>query len=73
MPSKHRYPAVVYRPDPVLQQRAKAAVADVGSDMNAHIIAFLHWLVGDTDDLPARPSSAERDTEMGQAAGLATE
>lgn len=61
MPSKHRNPAAVYRPDPELHERAKAAVADVGSDMNAHIVGFLRWLVGDTNDLPARPESAARE------------
>jgi hypothetical protein len=55
MPSKHRNPAVVYRPDRELHDRAKAAVAEVGSDMNAHVLGFLHWLVGDTDQLPPRP------------------
>ncbi|MFE7415335.1 hypothetical protein [Streptomyces laurentii] len=58
MPSQHRNPAAVYRPDPDLHQRAKAAVADVGSDMNAHVIGFLRWLVGDTNELPARPTTA---------------
>lgn len=28
--------------------------------MNAHVIEFLYWLVGDTDDLPARPSSPDK-------------
>ncbi|OEU95474.1 hypothetical protein [Streptomyces oceani] len=58
MPSRHRNPAAVYRPDPDLHERAKTAVADVGSDMNAHILGFLSWLVGDTDELPPRPASA---------------
>jgi hypothetical protein len=57
MPSRHRNPAAVYRPDPELHARAKAAVADVDSDLNAHVIGFLRWLVGDTDELPARPES----------------
>lgn len=70
MPSKHRNPAVVYRPDPELHQRAKAAVADVGSDMNTHVIGFLRWLVGDTNDLPARPGSAARE-EVSEKAGPA--
>jgi hypothetical protein len=56
MPSRHRYPAVVFRPPPELHERAKSAVAEVGSDMNAHVIEFLYWLVGDTDELPVRPS-----------------
>ncbi|MEV7930549.1 hypothetical protein [Kitasatospora sp. NPDC088779] len=57
MPSQHRNPAAVYRPDPDLHERAKTAVAGVGSDMNAHIIGFLHWLVADTNELPGRPNS----------------
>lgn len=57
MPSKHRHPAVVFRPDPELHERAKVVVDAVGSDMNAHVLGFLRWLVGDTDQLPARPNS----------------
>lgn len=49
---------MVYRPDRELHRRAKLAVADVGSDLNAHVIGFLGWLVGDTDQLPARPAEA---------------
>ncbi len=55
MPSKHRYPAITPRPEPELKRRAQEAVAEVGSDLNAHVIAFLRWLVGDTDELPERP------------------
>ncbi|WP_147317730.1 hypothetical protein [Streptomyces spongiicola] len=60
MPSRHRYPAVVFRPPPELHERAKRAVAEVGSDMNAHVVEFLRWLVGDTDDLPARTSPPDK-------------
>lgn len=60
MPSRHRNPAATFRPDPELYERAKTAVADVGSDINAHVIEFLRWIVGDTDELPARPTAAER-------------
>ncbi|GLW98200.1 hypothetical protein Misp02_22870 [Microtetraspora sp. NBRC 16547] len=59
MPNKHKYASAVYRPDPELHGRAKAAVAAMGSDMNAHIIGFLRWLVGDTDELPPRPTPME--------------
>lgn len=55
MPSRHKHPAAVYRPDPELYRRAQAAVAEAGGDMNAYVIGFLRWLVGDTDDLPRRP------------------
>jgi hypothetical protein len=60
MPSRHRNPAAVYRPDPELYERAKTAVADVGSDMNSHILGFLRWLVGDVDEPPTRPAGASR-------------
>ncbi|WP_228805865.1 hypothetical protein, partial [Nocardia higoensis] len=59
MPSKHQYPARVYRPDPELYRRAQDAVQQVGSNMNAHVIEFLHWLAGDTDVLPMRPNPAQ--------------
>jgi hypothetical protein len=65
MPNQHRHPAAVYRPDPELHARAKAAVAEVGSDMNAHVVAFLRWLVGDTDELPPRPQSAPGENSQG--------
>ncbi|MGK8559548.1 hypothetical protein [Nocardia gipuzkoensis] len=55
MPSQHRFPVMTVRPDPDLHQRAKAAVALVDSNLNAHVVAFLRWLVHDTDDLPPRP------------------
>ncbi|MFG2001612.1 hypothetical protein ACGFNU_20920 [Spirillospora sp. NPDC048911] len=55
MPNKHAYPAITPRPHPELKRRAQEAVAEVGSTLNAHVIAFLEWLVGDTDELPARP------------------
>ena len=56
MPSQHRYPAITPRPDPELRQRAKHAVAEVDSTLTGHIIGFLRWLVGDTDELPPRPA-----------------
>jgi len=59
MPNQHKYPAVVCRPAPELHERAKWAVAEVGSDMNTHIVEFLRWLVGDTDELPPRPSAVK--------------
>ncbi|MEV4234061.1 hypothetical protein AB0J47_02660 [Nocardia sp. NPDC049737] len=42
------------RVDPELHERAKTAVAQADSNLNAHVIAFLHWLVHDTDELPTR-------------------
>lgn len=53
----HTKTARTYRPDPELYARAQTAVAAVGSDMNAHICAFLEWLVRDTDKLPERPDA----------------
>lgn len=52
----HNTPAKTYRPEPDLHARAKTAVADVDSNLNAHICAFLRWLVHDTDELPKRPA-----------------
>lgn len=51
----HLRRARTYRPDPEVYERAKDAVAEVDSDMNTHINAFLSWLVRDTDELPKRP------------------
>jgi len=52
----HTKTARTYRPDPELYAQAQAAVAAVDSDMNAHICAFLRWLIHDTDELPRRPA-----------------
>lgn len=52
---RHRHKAITPRPPEELRERAQAAVAEVGSTMNAHVIAFLKWLVNDTDQLPERP------------------
>ncbi|NUR59407.1 MAG: hypothetical protein HOV87_12175 [Catenulispora sp.] len=60
MPNRHKNRAAVYRPDPELYRRAQAAAGEVGLDMNACVIAFLHWLVGDTDELPHRPEPERR-------------
>ncbi|WP_030757348.1 hypothetical protein [Streptomyces sp. NRRL F-5135] len=57
----HLKRARTYRPDPELYEQAKNAVAEVGSDMNSHIIAFLRWLTHETDDLPERPPRKEED------------
>lgn len=57
MPSQHRYPAITPRPAPELRERAYVAVGEVGSTLNGHVIDFLRWLVGDTDDLPKRPDT----------------
>lgn len=56
MPSVHKHPAKTFRPPPDLYDKAKSSVAEVGSDMNAHLVAFLRWLTGETDELPPRPS-----------------
>lgn len=48
------------RPDRALYRRAQDAVAAVDSNLNAHVISFLRWLVGDTDELPPRPLHRRR-------------
>ncbi|MFF0777067.1 hypothetical protein [Streptomyces sp. NPDC003720] len=54
----HLKPARTFRPDSVeLYEQAKDAVAQVDSTLNAHINAFLRWLVGETDELPERPAA----------------
>lgn len=70
MPSRHRNPAATFRPDPELYERAKAAVAEVGSDINAHVIEFLRWVVGDTEELPARPDAAGQASSIEEQNGL---
>lgn len=55
MPSKHRYPAITPRPHPDLKRRAQEAVAMLGTDLNAWVIASLEYLVGDRDEPPTRP------------------
>ncbi|MFB7474003.1 hypothetical protein [Kitasatospora sp. NPDC056184] len=59
MPSVHKNPAKAFRPEPELYEKAKAAVAEVGSDMNAHLVGFLRWLTHETDQLPSRPAKSE--------------
>lgn len=56
MPSQHRVPAGIYRADETLRKRAIEAAGQVDSCLNAHINAFLLWLVGDTDEMPVRPA-----------------
>jgi hypothetical protein len=56
MPNVHKNPAITPRPPAELRDRAKRAVAEVGSDLNAHVIAFLEWLVHDRDEPPVRPA-----------------
>lgn len=61
MPSVHKNPVKNFRPDPDTYEAAKAAAAEVGSDMNAHLNAFLRWLTHQTDELPRRPAKKRRD------------
>lgn len=56
MPNVHRHPAITPRPPAELRDRAKIAVAEVGSNLNDHVIAFLRWLVHDQDEPPPRPA-----------------
>lgn len=67
MPNRHRFPAATFRPEPELYERAKTAVADVGSDINSHVIEFLRWVVGDTDQLPPRPRPSESAADPGDS------
>ncbi len=60
MPSQHKHPAKAFRPPPDLYDRAKKAIAEVDSDMNAHLVGFLRWVAGDTDELPARPGQTHQ-------------
>lgn len=57
----HLKRARTFRPDPDVYEKAKAAVAEVDSDMNAYINAFLLWLIHETDELPARPPKLPAD------------
>ena len=56
MLSQHQLPAGIYRADEALRKRAIEAAAQVDSCLNAHLNGFLLWLVGDTDELPPRPT-----------------
>ena len=67
MPNRHLNPAITVRPEPALVRRVKVAVHEVGSDVNAHVIEFFRWLVGDTDELPPRPPPAGRADTTGAA------
>jgi len=69
VPSQHKHPAAVYRPDPELHRRARIAAEELGLDMNAAIIAFLRWLVRDTDKLPLRPAEPAPATPPGPEPG----
>lgn len=55
MPSVHRHPAITPRPPAELKKRADKAVEAVGSNLNAHIVGFLEWLVHDRAEPPRRP------------------
>ncbi|MUL49973.1 hypothetical protein FZI85_28980 [Mycobacterium sp. CBMA293] len=72
MPSQHQLPAGIFRADKTLRKRAIVAAAEVDSCLNAHINGFLLWLVGDTDELPARPTPHRID-RLNSAEGQCTE
>ena len=61
MPSKHRYRAMTPRPPDEVREGFVAAVAKVGSDANAVLIAFMRWFAGETDEIPERPSRRDLD------------
>jgi hypothetical protein len=56
MPNAHKHPATIIRPPGELKSRAKDAVAALGTDLNAWVIASLEYLVGDRDEPPVRPA-----------------
>lgn len=55
MPSQHRHKRATWRPDPERYERAKQAVAGIGSNMHDHLDGFLRWINHETDELPERP------------------
>lgn len=57
MPNAHKHPATIIRPPEALKSRAKEAVAALGTDLNAWVIASLEYLVGDRDEPPPRPTT----------------
>ena len=52
---RHKHRAITPRPPAALREKAEAAVKDAGTSMNAVVIDFLRWYVGETDELPQRP------------------
>lgn len=48
-------PTLLPRPEPQLKEKAATAIREMGSDMNAHIVGFLRWLVADAPVPPPRP------------------
>ena len=55
---RHRHKAITPRPPGDLSERALNAVIDMGTTLNAVIIGFLRWYVGESDELPPRPQLA---------------
>lgn len=72
MPSQHQLPAGICRADEALRKRAIVAAAQVDSCLNTHINGFLLWLVGDTDQLPSRPTPYRNEGPNGPE-GICTE
>jgi hypothetical protein len=68
VPNVHRNPAITPRPPVELKKRADEAVKLVDSNLNAHIIGFLEWLVHDRTDPPARPEQPIPKDGAGEAA-----
>lgn len=56
MPNVHKNPAITPRPPAELRDRAKLAVTEVGTDLNAWVIGALEWLVHDRPEMPPRPA-----------------
>lgn len=55
------------RPSAELHRKVKHALAGIDSNLNAHAVAFLEWLVHETDELPERPPkpTSEADAKKG--------
>ena len=67
MPSQsHTKKTVTIRPGDELRDKVKVALEGIGSNMNAHVVGFLQWLVHETDELPERPPKPAEPTEDDQ-------
>jgi antitoxin component of RelBE/YafQ-DinJ toxin-antitoxin module len=58
VPSKHKYSPITPRLPTELKDRAQRAVAEMGTDLSSLVTSLLRWYVGDVNELPERPTSA---------------
>jgi hypothetical protein len=61
MPSQHKYSPITPRLPTELKYRAQRAVAEMGTDLSSLVTSLLRWYVGDLNELPPRPGSANRE------------